>query len=331
MSTVNDGNLTLADWLKVRAPDGGILQAVQLLARRSRVIDDAAVMEGNLPTGHRVALERALPTPEWRMFNQGYTASKGRVDTVDESCGMFGTRSVVDVALAELNGDAGAYRMQQDMMAVAALKNEAETAVFYHSTLATPEKIMGLAPRLNSTSGTYGSQIVLADATASGNDQTSIWLVGWAPRKVYLIFPKGSMAGLQKHDMAIQSKDDGSSSNKSFRAFETYWEWKLGLAVEDARYLVRVANVDTGNLAATGSLIIEALIRAKNKMEDLESVRPVIYMNRTVNTHLELQARDALKNSGLNYSNVGGQPVATFQGIPIHITDALLNTEAPIT
>lgn len=331
-TAVNDGNLSLLDWLKWRDPNNNLIRPVELLSRRSAVISDAPVVEGNLPTGHRIAARTALPTPQWRKFNEGYPAGKGKVDTVDESCGMFGVRSVVDVDLAALNGDQGAFRMKQDEGAVAGMKNEAETSIFYQSTKTAPEKMMGLSPRLDLTTGPYGGQIILADAAASGNDQTSIWLIGWSEQTVHLIFPKGTMAGLQKHDMAIQSLDDGSGLNKKFRAFETYFDWRLGLAVPDARYLVRIANVDTSALASTGDLIIEAMIRAANKLEDTSSVRPVFYMNRTVNTFLELQARNSMKNSTLSYTTVNGQPVGTGpKNIPIHITDALLNTEAVVS
>ena len=38
-----------------------------------------------------------------------------------------------------------------------------------------------------------------------------------------------------------------SGAGKSFLALVDDWEWQPGLCVEDARFLVRLANIDTGN------------------------------------------------------------------------------------
>lgn len=104
----------------------------------------------------------------------------------------------------------------------------------------------------------------------------------------------------------------------------------MGLVVKDSRYVARLCNVDTSASALTGTQLIQDLIALTNAVQDVDSGRPVLYMNRKLMTILQGQSVDATKNSTLSYDNVGGKPVLQFQGIPIRRTDALLSTEAII-
>ena len=55
-----------------------------------------------------------------------------------------------------------------------------------------------------------------------------------------------------------------------------------------------------------------------------------IYTNRTGATYLDILAQDKT-NVNLTYREFAGKPVTTFRGIPVRVTDALLETEARIT
>lgn len=330
MATVNnDGLPSLADWVKKRDPNGAHARIVEVLTKKNPMLEDMVVKEGNLPTGHQVTTRTALPTPEWRILNQGVSPSKSKTAQVTEACGMLEGFSVVDTKLAKLNGEEAAFRAGEDMAHRAAMVNEVETGLFYHSTKTAPEKFMGLSPRLDATTGPGGSQIIKHDGAAAGADQASIWLVGWGEKSVYSIFPKGSMAGLQTVDRGVQLWDDGSG--KKFDAYVTRLSWDIGLCVEDWRYLVRIANIDATNLAYTGNELIKSMARALEMIQDLNSVRPVFYCNRAIRTYLRLQAMDAVKNSTLTMENVAGKPVMMMGGVPVRMTDALLSTEAVIS
>jgi hypothetical protein len=330
MATINAGNLTLLDRVKRTDPSGSIATIVESLQKTTPLLMDAVFREGNLPTGHRVSSRTALPSIGWRRFNEGVTTSKSRVDQFDEACGMMAGQSKVDVGLAKLNGDPAAFRASEDAAYVQAFRHELETGFFYHSTKTDPEKIMGLSPRLDLTTGPGGGQIIKHDGSASGDDQTSIWLVGWGDHTVYGITPKGSPSGLESKDMGEQLVADANGN--TFRAYVTDWAWNVGLCVEDWRYLVRLANIDTGNLVGTGNTLILAMIRMiEEKLQDTSGCRPVFYVNRKIASYLRQQAVDSTKNSTLTIEHIGGQPVLMFSGIPVRRTDALLNTESPVT
>lgn len=318
-------NPNIHDVMSATDPKGAIAKVVQALAKKCPLLDDMTMMEGNLPTGHEFVTQTGLPSIGVRGFNEGVPASKDQNDKITETCGMIEGRSVVDVKLAGINGNAAAYVAGRALAFTTSFKNEIETGMFYYSTKTSPKRWMGLSPRLDSLSGPYNDQIVNCQISSSGSDQASMWFVVWSPETVYAIYPKGSQGGLQMHDMGIQMVTDGAGNR--YRAFERVWNWDIGLCVNDARYLVRLANIDTSAIVGTGKLLIEDMIRAYHKLQDTVSGRLAIYCNRTIATYLHLQAQDSTKNSTLAIENIGGRPVTTFLGAPIRITDSLLDTE----
>lgn len=329
MAVINASLPTMQDIISRTKPGGGIDQIVELLTQRNAFLQDMVWVEGNLPTGHQFTSRKALPSGTWRRFNEGVAPSKSRTDQVTEACGMLEAMSKVDCALAALNGDEAAFRASEDDAFLAGLSNDLETALVYSSTLTDPEKILGFAPRLDSTTGLWGGQIVDSQIAAAGSDQSSMWCVGWSPQHVFGIYPKGSTGGLTSYDGGKQLTRDAGGTNE-FWAYVTSWCWKVGLAVRDARALVRLANIDTSAIAETGKLLIQDMVKMVKQCR-AEGARKVIYCNAKIETYLHLQALDSTVNSTLRVEEIGGKPVTTFLGIPIRVTDAILNTEAIVT
>lgn len=327
MSVINTENLTLLDLAKRKDPNGAVAAIVEVMTRRNPIIQDAVFKEGNLETGDLITTRTGLPSIGWRRFNEGVTAGKSKTDQITETCGMMTGTSKLDVALANIGGNAGAKRASEDKAFVQSFNNELETGLIYHSTKSAPEKIHGIIPRLNATTDPGGSQIILCDAAPSGADQTSILFVGWGDESVYGIIPKGSNAGLKSKDLGERMVDDGTG--KEYLAFQTYWEWFVGLAVKDWRYVARVANIDTSALSATADTILPAMIKAYYQIENHNAVRGVWYCNRLIATYLHLQARNKVA-SQLTLETVGGKPVMMFLGAPIRVTDGITNTEAVV-
>lgn len=329
MATLNATNLTLDDSFQRRDPDGRIAHIVEILTQRTVVMEDLQMIEGNTKTGHVVTTRTALPGISYRRYNEGIAPTKSRTDQVTESIGKMAGMSKVDVELAALHGDAAAFRASEDDAFLQSFANEVETGFFYNATNTSPEKWQGLAPRFASTTGPGGSQVIKMDASASGNDQASLWLVGHGANTVHGIYPKGEMLGLNPTDGGKQLTRDRDGNE--FWAWVTTWAWNFGVCVKDWRYVVRVANIDMGNILSTGSALIDAMIRGQRKIFK-PGANLVWYGNRDVITFLELQAKTAVNTAGpLSYKEIGGQPILTFRGVPIKETDALLSTESALS
>lgn len=333
MATLNTGGLpTLLDLAKKMLPDGSPeTDIVEMLMQQNPLIEDMVWREGNLQTGHLVTTRTGLPSPSWRRLNRGVGISKSSTSQFTETCGLLEGYSKVDEEVAELNGGME-YRADEDDSWVEGMGNSLEAAFFYESTIANPERIEGLTPRLDATSGNNAAnQIIKHTGAASGNDQTSIWLVGHGPKTVFGIVPKGSKIGLTAKDMGLQLTKD--EDGLEFNAWVTHHKWKAGLCVRDWRAIVRICNIDTSALDSTAFDLVTAMIKAYHRIPRVirRTTRMVFYANRTISEALHLQAVNNTKQSTLRVQEIAGEEVTTILGVPIHEADALLNTEAPVT
>ena len=324
--------LTLADWAKRVDPDGRIAPVVEMLAETNPLLMDAHMMEGNLPTGHRSTQRTPQPSGTWRMYNQGVAETKSTTRQVDDSAGMLEAYSAVDVALANLGGNAQAFRFSEDAAFIQGLGEDATDAIIYGNSGVNPEQPHGLAPRYNSL--TTGTSSYVINGGGSGNDNTSIWLVTWGPMTCTLIHPKGTAVGLQVQDLGERPWDDGG--NNPYQAFVTHYVWNIGLAIPDYRYVVRICNIDISDLtpdAASGADLMFNMVKAyyKRPTANIGNMTKVVwYCNKTIAEFLHHQASNK-SNVNLTLDNAGGQPIVSFLGAPIHVADAITSGESQIT
>jgi len=318
---------TLLDLMKSKDPNGQAAKLVEMLSARSELLKFLAFREGNLTTGHRVSSRTALPSVTWRRLNEGVPASKSVRTQFDEVCGTVSGRSEVDVKLVELEGGA-AFRQQEDEGFLQAMNKEVSQGMFYHDARVDPKKFTGLASRFDATADPQGGQIVKHTAAASGSDQTSIWFVVTSTDTVFGFYPKGTPGGLKMTDMGKQNVNDAAGN--PYLAWQTWWDWSIGLCVRDWRYVARVGNIDLSAISKTADDLIPAMIDAWHRLEDTVSGRVGIFANRNVSAYLHHQARNKVA-SQLVLADVEGKPKLTFMGAPILIDDGILNTEDVIT
>lgn len=332
MATLANNNLTLADWVKRRNPDGTPATIANLLAQTNEILEDAVFKESNLPTGHRVTVATGLPSTYWRSYNMGVPSSKATTVQVDETIGMLEAYSTADKDLAELEGNVAAFRLSEDRLFLESMNQNQANALFYGNPANDPRQFMGFAPRYSAISGA-GNAANIVDAGGTGSVNASIWLVVWGDEQVFCTFPKGSEAGLIHKDLGEQTVYD--SNNNPFQAYRTHYQWKNGLVVKDWRYVVRIANIDTtvtaNNITAD---MVSLMSRALDRIPNLNAGKASFYMNRTLYSILRLQALSKSNNALGIEKALGqfGQPQnwTTFMGVPLRKVDQLLNTEARV-
>jgi len=334
MATLSSNLLTLADWAKRLDPDGKVPLVAELLTQSNEILEDAVFGEGNLPTGHRVVIRTGLPNVYWRSINQGIPTSKSTTVQVDESVGMLEAYARVDVDLAKLNGNIGAFRESEDSAFLEAMNQTQAATLFYGNPATDPRQYLGLAPRYSLSTAGNGNNIIKGGGSGSVN--TSVWLVVWGDNQVFCPFPKGSMAGILREDQGQLTVYDASQN--PFQAYQTHYQWKNGLVVKDWRYVVRICNIDTTNLVANAGSqadLITLMSRALDRVPNLTVGRAAFYMNRTVYSLLRVQAL-AKSNYALAVMqglNQFGTPTSwlSFEGVPLRRVDQLLNTEATVS
>jgi hypothetical protein len=323
MAVLGADFLTLADWAKRVDPDGTVPDIVESLNETNEILDDMLFTEGNLTTGHRTTIRTGLPSLTWRKLNYGVAQSKSRTAQVDDTCGLCEGVAEVDEELANLNGNSASFLLSEEAPFVEAMSQEMAGGLFYFDTDVNPEKFLGLAERYP----TLATSNVI-DAGGSGSDLTSVWLVTWGPKTAFGIFPKGSTAGLfREYKGKVRVTD---ADNNPYWAHSTQYKWKIGLCVRDWRYIVRIANIETGG--ATNIIDHELLIKAIGKLPSMRTLggRMAFYMHKDVWTDFQILSVNK-PNAGLGWTEIYGQKVLGFWGVPFRQVDQLLLTEDALT
>jgi hypothetical protein len=333
MATLSSTYLNLIDIHKQNDPRTG--EIIEVLKQQNPILDDAVAMECNMGATHRHGIRTGLPTPAWGRLYQGIPQSKSSVQQVDDTTGFLEARSGVDTRALAMSKNPAALRLGEAMSHLEAMNQEMATGLFYHDTATTPEKFKGLAARFGvKGGGGAGNQII--DAGGTGSDNTSIWFVTWGDHACHLLYPQGTRAGVDRQDKGEQRVTD--ENGNAYYVKEEVFQWHMGLAVKDWRYVVRIANVDVSDMLA-GTVDIYKWMRLaywklQSRRMDGKSSRIAIYANRDVLAALDGQATGAgtAANPFLHVTprELEGKEVLTYRGMPIRETDAILNTEARV-
>jgi hypothetical protein len=331
-------NVTYLDLASRLGPDNKVARIIELLAKTNEILEDMVVVEGNLPTGHKTTVRTGLPAATWRLLNYGVQPSKSVTAQVTDECGMLEAYAEVDKALAALNGNTAAFRLSEDQAFLEAMNQAMASTLIYGNRQLYPERFTGLAPRYAAgyndpwaNTDKIGSNIVKVCASASGSDNTSMWLVVWGESTIHGTYPNGSQAGFQHNDLGEQTKTlaDGSM----LQVLRTHYKWDLGLVVRDWRYAVRICNIDWSVILpdlSAGNLF-DAMDEALERLPSRTMGRAVFYCNARTMSMLKKQLRKAASYTLTMEEITANRKVLAFDGVPIKRVDAILNTESAVT
>jgi hypothetical protein len=327
----------LVDVAKRLDPDGKIAAIAEIYSEYNPIIEDIPLVESNLPTGHRTTIRADIPEPTWRKLNYGVKPTKSTTIQVDETIGMLEDYSEVDKDLAMLNGNTAEFRLSEDTPHLEGMSNTLARTIFYGDTSVNPERFLGLAPRYDNIGtpadkpgGTVNSEYLKHVLDAGGTrdgDLTSVWYVVWGEQSVHGIYPMGSKAGLISNDLGEVTLFDNEGGR--YQGYRTHYQWKMGICVRDWRYIVRIANVDLGNMddPASQKSLYEAMIKAKYTVPQNRAGRGYFYCSAGVQAMLDIAATNK-DNAALGYGKVFGQEVLNFRGTPIRACNGISEHEA---
>lgn len=324
MATLDTGaQLTLVELAK-RTNNMNLLVIAENLSRKNAILQDAFWVEANQLTSHKITQRQSLPSGTWRQINAGVPSEASQTKQIVEPIGMLESYSKVDATLVKLAPNPQQFRSQEDLAFVEGLGQTLATAIFYGDIDVNPEQFDGLASR-------YG---LLANASVhgaggTGSDLASLWIIKWGERQdgVHMVYPRGNrMMGVEVSDLGEDTVQDGSGNE--YQAFRTHFQLNAGICIRDTRSIARVANIETAgttnNFLDTSNPTDNIVITALNQFVDLTGA--VIYVNRTIKTQMDIQAKDKT-NVYYTVENVWGRPTTHFQGIPVRLCEALLDTE----
>ena len=338
---------SMIDVVSTLDPQGNTAAIVELLQQKNPILNDMPWVEGNTNLGHQVNVRTGLPAATWTSWYQGVPATKSTYAKVMEACAMMEQRTEIDKRAADFNGNSATFRLKEMLGSIEALNQALSTALFYGDSTQNPNQFNGLTPRFNSLEAGNGGNII--DAKGTGPNLTSIWFIGWSGMTVHGVFPKGQKGGLHREDLGVFDAFDASRNR--FRAVGDLLQWHVGLAVEDWRYIVRIANVDVNALKTQQGQadLIELMTLALHLPPEVGESRsglspstangaaptlmmpnPVFYCTRRIAAALDIQSQVKSGFTLKSGSDVFGRPVTSIRGVPIRSCDALSETETQV-
>jgi hypothetical protein len=333
MATLGANYPTLLEVSKEFGVNGEPLAVAEMLTQHNEALDDIPWIEANSTGGHRLSINTGLPEAVYRKLNAGILPSKGTTADVTESMGSLTSLGKVDKLLADLSGNTSVYRLRKNKRHMEAMNQKFMQTLFYGDTASSPEQFLGLAPRYSDIgAGSPDNSRQIIDAGGTGTDNMSIWLVKWGPGGVQGIYPKGSSAGLVHRDYGEELclAPDGVGELPMYR---DWFEWNGGIALEDWRNIVRIANIDSSDLtknAATGADLIDLMVQASELIDGAgDDSRLVWYVPGRVRSFLRRQMLNK-SNVYVTAGEISGRRVTMFDGNPLRKIDRLLQTEARI-
>ena len=342
--------LSLIDLARRTDPNGDAADVAELLSQANEIYDDLVWKEGNTNTGHVFTVRTGIPTGSWRYLNAGIQSSKSTTAQGRVNCGLLEAQSTIDRELLEMADDQNKFRYEEDNAFLEGMAQTMAQQMFYGNALTNPAAFTGLSPYYNTAitaNAANAANVFSGGGTASNN--ASIWVVGWSPRSIYGVFPKGSTAGLKVEPLDMTQVAYDSNGNP-YRAAMTWFRQKAGLCVEDWRWGVRIPNLDVTSAGLGGSnpfdifangltkavLRLPKMARGVSGVTETDArseqglvVRPAIYCNRTVRGYMDIQAiRD--KNVLIGLKDYAGAPTEHFRGAPIRVVDQLSSSEQQV-
>lgn len=334
MATIGT-KLNLMDHAKRIDPNGKIAKIVEALNTTNEILDDMVVIEGNTQTGHKTTIRTGLPTVAWRQINKGIQPTKSTTRQIEHSCGMLEGMGQVDEELVALASDGAAFRLSENAPMFESISETLATTLFYGDVTVYPDRFTGLTPYYSATTADSGANVIKAGG--SSTDNMSLWLVVWGENTIHGFFPKGSKAGTEHVDLGKQLVEDGITTGAKYLAYVDQYKVKMGLAVRDWRYAVRICNIalstltTAGDTSDTSANLLKYMIQAINLIPNIKAGKAAWYCNKYVKTALDIKAMSKA-NVQLTISDLeNGNPITKFLGIPVRKCDALVIDEALVS
>ncbi|MCK5504217.1 MAG: hypothetical protein KAJ10_03600 [Thermodesulfovibrionia bacterium] len=309
------------------------VEAAKTLSRKIPLIRMLPMMPSNQIMSDIGSRDSFLPTPGTRRFNEPIAPTASHTKPFTEPIAMVEDYSEVDYALWKIQNDPNRWRSGRDMRKVEAMGQKADDLLLYGALETDPGAIEGFLSRFNSTTrrpnddSTWPYHVL--DGGGDGSDTASILVLQFGEGKVSGLYPKNSVGGLQIEDLGKSTKEvTVSGIVKMMEVLRTHFMWSFGLKVEDERSVQRIANIE---VSGTENIFDEdLLITAINNLPDGgQDPSTTIFVPRAIKTQFDIRAKDK-NNVQYGPSEVWGQNVTMFRGIPVMLDEMMDETETAI-
>jgi hypothetical protein len=295
---------------------------IECLTQINEILMDTPATEANNGTVHTIVRRKTLAAASARRYYEGTPTVATQTDTVTEYTQMWQAISNVDAALADNTGDAAAFRKTEAIGILNGMGIQQARDLIYGSRKAAGGiDIDGFATRLAKIDNK-----TVFDAGGTGSNLTSLYIAALGERFLHLIYPRGfGTVGVKQEDTGRRLVTDATGKNE-FPVYTTVFESQYGIALEDPRALIRIANIaadtDPEELIL---LILKILRRLPNGANTY-----VLYGNFTIRDIIE---KAAIEKNNVIYTTEDpwGRPLTMLRNLRVRTVEAILDTETAVT
>jgi hypothetical protein len=294
---------------------------IECLTQTNEILMDIPVMEANNGTVHTFVRRETLAESMARNYYEGTSAVATQTDTVNEPTQMWQAWSEVDVDLADHTGDAAAFRKSDSIGILNGMGiQQAQTLIYGDINKNGGKGINGFAARRPKI-----DDKTVFDAGGSGSSLTSLYIAALGERFLHLVYPRGfGTVGVKQEDKGKQVVLDGN--NRKYEVYQTLFKSQYGIALEDPRSLIRIANIAADTDPEELILLVLKILR---RLPGGASTY-VLYGNFTVRDIIE---KAAIEKNNVIYSTEDpwGRPLTMLRNLRVRTVEAITDAETAVT
>lgn len=324
MATLTQNVMTLLEQAK-RRYNGEVQKIAEILNRINDIIGNVAAYEANDVHSHTVTKRHRLPTINERAVNEGASSGISQVRQYREDLTVLDSIVQMDELLYDPEPDFREFLMTEIAAQLEGTMQTFATRFIYGDRSSNPKTINGLATRYNALAANS-----VVSAGGSGSDLTSVWLIETGKNAFYLFYPKGSSAGIKTKDIGEATLYDASSN--PYRGYEYQVQMKFGMAIPDDRAIKRLANIEsTGESNNIRADAVTANLTLLTDQLPSFGRNAVVLANRTTKGQMDVWALNKSNAAYTLQQLEDGTMITRFNGMPVIIAEAILDTESALT
>lgn len=318
MAIINTGATTLADIANL-TQDSELQKKVLIDTIRdyNYLFDQLVLIPGNDGTACKGMIITDYPEGEVVGYNEGWGSVQAKGRQVRYDSMRVRTSSEVDADLLDSRKpeEQATYRLRKDNAIMKGLARQISKCFFYGNK---DNGVLGLFDILSPANAEFAKRIIDGGSTkTTGN--LDIFLVSSDPENFFTFYPEyGSQGGVWIDARPGKERIDEPNGKHRY-AYVTDMGFDFGLAAFNPLNVVRVANIDPASLTKdgkTGADLVDLMTQALEKLENVNHGNTAFYIGDTLHSFLRRQINARVQNS-LNWENVAGHSVITFDGIPV--------------
>lgn len=276
-------------------------------------------------TSYKTGIRTGLPSTSFRNANEGHTPGKSTFKQRLVECFIFGGQVEVDKAVADAYEDGAEALQAIEASGVMQSAMRAIGSQIWYGTTVDSKGFPGVkASTVFGETTSAGDALTINAGGTTATTASSVYAVRYGAQNMQLI--GGRDATFSLDDFMVQQIADPNDATKKLTAYVAGLTSWLGLQIGNENCARRIANLT----ADSGKGLTDSLLA------DLLATFPVgytpdaIFMSRRSRTQLQKSRTVTLFGQGRARPEQSAiAPIPTeYDGIPIIVTDSILNTDA---